>query len=171
VPHRFRGVNRRVYPGFLQVAAFMSMNLPRHIRAHINLFSHIASGETGKADTARRFYDEYFAVLDLPAEFYLQTVQRVFQEHHLARGIFEWHGNRIDTAAITDVALLTVEGEQDDICAPGQTRAAHDLCTGIPRHKKHHHLQPGAGHYGVFSGTKWQRQIYPLLRDTIQTNS
>ena len=170
VPHQFRGANRRVYPGFLQLAAFMSMNLPRHVRAHLDLFSHIARGEIGKANATRRFYDEYFAVLDLPAEFYLQTVQRVFQEHHLARGIFEWRGNRIDVGAIKKVALLTIEGEKDDICAPGQTLAAHDLCTGIKPHKKHHHLQPGVGHYGVFSGTKWQRQIYPLVRDTIRMN-
>jgi len=170
VPHQFRGANRRVYPGFLQLAAFMSMNLPRHVRAHLDLFSHIARGEIEKANATRRFYDEYFAVLDLPAEFYLQTVQRVFQEHHLARGIFEWRGNRIDVGAIKKVALLTIEGEKDDICAPGQTVAAHDLCTGIKPHKKHHHLQPGVGHYGVFSGTKWQRQIYPLVRDTIRMN-
>jgi polyhydroxyalkanoate depolymerase len=170
VPHQFRGANRRVYPGFLQVAAFMSMNLPRHIRAHLDLFSHIAHGEIEKADATRRFYDEYFAVLDLPAEFYLQTVQRVFQEHRLARGLFEWRGNRIDIGAIKKVALLTIEGEKDDICAPGQTVAAHDLCTGIKAHKKHHHLQPGVGHYGVFSGTKWQRQIYPLVRDIIRMN-
>jgi polyhydroxyalkanoate depolymerase len=170
VPHQFRGANRRVYPGFLQLAAFMSMNLPRHVRAHLDLFSHIARGEIEKANATRRFYDEYFAVLDLPAEFYLQTVQRVFQEHHLARGIFEWRGNRIDVGAIKKVALLTIEGEKDDICAPGQTLAAHDLCTGIKPHKKHHHLQPGVGHYGVFSGTKWQRQIYPLVRDTIRMN-
>jgi polyhydroxyalkanoate depolymerase len=170
VPHQFRGANRRVYPGFLQLAAFMSMNLPRHVRAHLDLFSHIARGEIEKANATRRFYDEYFAVLDLPAEFYLQTVQRVFQEHHLARGVFEWRGNRIDVGAIKKVALLTIEGEKDDICAPGQTLAAHDLCTGIKPHKKHHHLQPGVGHYGVFSGTKWQRQIYPLVRDTIRMN-
>lgn len=170
VPHQFRGANRRVYPGFLQLAAFMSMNLPRHVRAHLDLFSHIARGEIEKANATRRFYDEYFAVLDLPAEFYLQTVQRVFQEHHLARGLFEWRGNRIDVGAIKKVALLTIEGEKDDICAPGQTVAAHDLCTGIKPHKKHHHLQPGVGHYGVFSGTKWQRQIYPLVRDTIRAN-
>jgi polyhydroxyalkanoate depolymerase len=170
VPHQFRGANRRVYPGFLQLAAFMSMNLPRHVRAHLDLFSHIARGEIDKANATRRFYDEYFAVLDLPAEFYLQTVQRVFQEHHLARGIFEWRGSRIDTGAIKKIALLTVEGEKDDICAPGQTLAAHDICTGIKPHRKNHHLQPGVGHYGVFSGTKWQRHIYPLVRDTILKN-
>ncbi len=170
VPHQFRGANRRVYPGFLQLAAFMSMNLPRHVRAHLDLFSHIARGEVEKANATRRFYDEYFAVLDLPAEFYLQTVRRVFQEHHLARGIFEWRGSRIDTQGIKRIALLTVEGEKDDICAPGQTLAAQDLCSSIKPHKKRHHLQPGVGHYGVFSGTKWQRQIYPLVRDTIRMN-
>lgn len=170
VPHQFRGAHRRVYPGFLQLAAFMSMNLPRHVRAHLDLFSHIARGEIEKADAMRRFYDEYFAVLDLPAEFYLETVQRVFQEHHLARGLFDWRGNRIDTGAISKTALLTVEGEKDDICAPGQTLAAHDLCTAIKPHKKRHHLQPGVGHYGVFSGTRWQRHIYPLVRDTIRIN-
>jgi poly(3-hydroxybutyrate) depolymerase len=170
VPHQFRGSNRRVYPGFLQLAAFMSMNLPRHLQAHLDLFAHIARGETDKANATRRFYDEYFAVLDLPAEFYLQTVQRVFQEHHLARGIFEWRGNRVETQAIQKTALLTIEGERDDICAPGQTLAAHDLCSHIKPHKKHHHLQPGVGHYGVFSGRKWQHQIYPLVRDTICMN-
>lgn len=171
VPHQFRGANRRVYPGFLQLAAFMSMNLPRHVRAHLDLFSNIARGELEKANATREFYDEYFSVLDLPAEFYLQTVQRVFQEHHLARGIFDWRGNRIDTGAIKNIALLTVEGERDDICAPGQTLAAHDLCTSIKPQKKHHHLQPGVGHYGVFSGTKWQRQIYPVIRQTILANN
>ncbi|HVZ68841.1 MAG TPA: polyhydroxyalkanoate depolymerase [Rhizomicrobium sp.] len=170
VPHQFRGANRRVYPGFLQLLAFMSMNLPRHVRAHLDLFSHIARGEIEKANATRRFYDEYFAVLDLPAEFYLETVRKVFQEHHLARGMFEWRGNRIDSGAIRKIALLTVEGEKDDICAPGQTLAAHDICTGIKPHKKNHHLQPGVGHYGVFSGTKWQRHIYPLVRDTILKN-
>ncbi len=170
VPHQFRGANRRVYPGFLQLLAFMSMNLPRHVRAHLDLFSHIARGEIEKANATRRFYDEYFAVLDLPAEFYLETVRKVFQEHHLARGMFEWRGNRIDSGAIRKIALLTVEGEKDDICAPGQTLAAHDICIGIKPHKKNHHLQPGVGHYGVFSGTKWQRHIYPLVRDTILKN-
>jgi polyhydroxyalkanoate depolymerase len=167
VPSRYRGAHRRVYPGFLQLSSFMSMNLPRHIRAHLDLLEHIVTGEDDKADAARDFYDEYFAVFDMPAEFYLETVQRVFQEHHLARGIFDWHGQRVDPSAIRKTALLTIEGERDDICAPGQTLAAHDLTPGIKPQKKRHYLQPGVGHYGVFSGKKWQREIYPIVRDFI----
>jgi poly(3-hydroxybutyrate) depolymerase len=170
VPARYRGAHRRVYPGFMQLSAFMSMNLPRHIRAHLDLFEHIAKDNLPKAAATRKFYDEYFAVLDLPAEFYLETVARVFQEYHLARGIFEWRGQRIDTRAIQRTALLTVEGESDDICSPGQTLAAHDLCASIKPHKKRHHLQPGVGHYGVFSGTRWQREIYPHVRSHIGIN-
>lgn len=167
VPQRYRGAHRRVYPGFVQLGAFMSMNLSRHIRAHLDIFEHLAKGETETAAVARKFYDEYFAVLDLPAEFYLETVKRVFQEHNLARGMFEWRGRRLDARAITSTALLTIEGEKDDICAPGQTLAAHDICTSIKPHKKRHRLQPGVGHYGVFSGTRWQREIYPALRSHI----
>jgi len=170
VPQRYRGAHRRVYPGFVQLGAFMSMNLPRHVRAHLDIFQHLAKGETEKAAVARKFYDEYFAVLDLPAEFYLETVERVFQQHHLARGLFEWRGRRLDARAITHTGLLTVEGERDDICAPGQTLAAHDLCTSIKPYRKHHHLQPGVGHYGVFSGTRWKREIYPAVRSHIAVN-
>lgn len=170
VPARYRGAHRRVYPGFLQLSAFMSMNLSRHLRAHFDLFENLAKGERDKADTTRKFYDEYFAVLDLPAEFYLETVERVFQEYHLARGLFEWRGQRVDTRAIDRTALLTVEGERDDICSPGQTLAAHDLCPSIRPHRKQHYLQPGVGHYGVFSGTRWQREIYPRLRNHIAIN-
>jgi poly(3-hydroxybutyrate) depolymerase len=164
VPARYRGAHRRVYPGFVQLCAFMAMNLPRHIRAHLDLFEYLARGEMAKAERSRKFYDEYFAVLDLPAEFYLETVERVFQEHHLARGQFEWRGRRVDPRAITDTALLTVEGEKDDICAPGQTLAAHDICSSIRSHRKGHHLQAGVGHYGVFSGARWQRETYPEVR-------
>jgi poly(3-hydroxybutyrate) depolymerase len=170
VPQRYRGAHRRVYPGFMQLSAFMSMNLPRHIRAHLDIFEQIARGNELRAENARKFYDEYFAVLDLPAEFYLETVERVFQRHDLARGQFEWRGQRLDPRAITRTALLTVEGEKDDICSPGQTLAAHDLCTGIKPHKKQHYLQPAVGHYGVFSGTRWQREIYPKLRSHIGVN-
>ncbi len=171
VPHQFKGANRRVYPGFLQLLAFMSMNLPRHVQAHVELFSNIARGHTKEADATRRFYNEYFAVLDLPAEFYIDTVDKVFQQHHLARGIFEWRGHRIDTRSIRNTALLTVEGERDDICAPGQTVAAHDLCPNIKPGKAHHHLQPDVGHYGVFSGGKWKRQVYPMVRNVIAENN
>ena len=164
VPARYRGAHRRVYPGFIQLWAFLSMNLPRHIRSHFELFEYLARGETAKAERTRTFYDEYFAVLDLPAEFYIETVERVFQEDRLARGLFEWRGRRVDPRAITETALLTVEGEKDDICAPGQTLAAHDICSSIKPHRKGHHLQAGVGHYGVFSGTRWQRETYPEVR-------
>jgi polyhydroxyalkanoate depolymerase len=145
----------------------MAMNMPRHVRAHLDLYEHVVAAEEAKAETTRTFYDEYFAVFDLPAEFYLETVQRVFQEHHLARGIFEWRGQKVDPSKIRKTAMLTVEGERDDICAPGQTVAAHDLTPGIRPNRKRHYLQPGVGHYGVFSGKHWQREIYPVVRDFI----
>ncbi|MBI1329195.1 MAG: polyhydroxyalkanoate depolymerase [Alphaproteobacteria bacterium] len=170
VPGRFDGGHRRVYPGFMQLMAFMSMNLSRHVRAHWDLISHLARGETEKAEAARTFYDEYFAVLDLPAEFYLETVERVFQKFLLPRGLLEWRGQKIDLGAIRKTALLTVEGEKDDICSMGQTVAAHDLCPNIKPFRKSHHLQPGVGHYGVFSGSKWQGQIYPIVRNVIAAN-
>ncbi|MGN6515529.1 MAG: polyhydroxyalkanoate depolymerase [Rhizomicrobium sp.] len=170
VPARYKGAHRRVYPGFLQVTGFMSMNLPRHIRAHLDLFEHVLHARHDKAAVTRNFYDEYFAVFDMPAEFYLETVQRVFQDHHLARGKFKWRGQLADPSAIRGTALLTVEGERDDICAPGQTEAAHELTPGIKPGKKQHHLQPGVGHYGVFAGHRWQNEIYPVVRDFIATS-
>jgi polyhydroxyalkanoate depolymerase len=171
VPRRYPGSHRRVYPGFLQLSAFMSMNLPRHVRAHLDLFEHIRKGEDEKADANRKFYDEYFSVSDLPAEFYLETVQNVFQEFHLARGLFHYRGRRVEPAAIRKTALLTVEGERDDICSVGQTVAAHELCTSLKPFRKRHYVQPGVGHYGVFSGTRWQNQIYPIVRNTILANN
>jgi polyhydroxyalkanoate depolymerase len=170
VPSRHPGAYRRVYPGFLQLLAFMSMNLSRHVRAHVDMFSHIAKGDDAKAQQARDFYDEYFAVLDMPAEFYLETVQRVFQEHHLPRGLFTYRGQRVDAQSVRRTALLTVEGERDDICAPGQTVAAHDLCESIKPFRKQHRLQPGVGHYGVFSGGRWRKQTYPVVRNFILAN-
>ena len=140
------------------------MNMPRHVRAHLDLFKHVMNADHEAADVKRIFYDEYFAVLDLPAEFYLETVNRVFQKHHLAKGIFEWHGNRVDPRAIKRTSLLTIEGERDDICAPGQTRAAHDLCASIKSSAKRHHLQANVGHYGAFAGRKWEAEIYPQVR-------
>ena len=171
VPGRFPGAHRRVYPGFVQLGAFMSMNMPRHVRAHIDLFDHIRKGEDDKAEANRKFYDEYFSVADLPAEFYLETVRKVFQEFHLPRGTFEHRGRIVEPAAIRKTALLTVEGERDDICSVGQTVAAHDLCTSIKPFRKKHYVQPGVGHYGVFSGTRWQTQIYPLVRNVILANN
>jgi poly(3-hydroxybutyrate) depolymerase len=167
VPERYPGAKRRVYPGFLQLCAFMSMNLPRHIKALTTLVDHIADGEQAQAAAAREFYEEYFAVNDLTAEFYLETVQRVFQDHALARGALVVRGERVDPAAIKRTALFTVEGERDDICAIGQTVAAHDLCRGLAPYMKQHHVQLGVGHYGVFSGRRWQKQIYPRVRAMI----
>ncbi|SNR55769.1 polyhydroxyalkanoate depolymerase [Blastococcus mobilis] len=167
VPARYAGAGRRVYPGVVQLTAFMSMNPKRHLSAHGRLYRDLVSGNTASAADTRAFYDEYGAVMDVPAEFYLETVGRIFQEHHLATGRFTWRGEPVDPGAITHTALLTVEGARDDICSPGQTEAAHRLCTGIPDEDKHHHLQPGVGHYGVFSGSRWEAEIYPVLRTFI----
>ena len=167
VPARYDGAGRHVYPGFIQLTAFMSMNLPRHMRAHLDLFGHIVKGEDAKAEANRKFYDEYFSIADLPAEFFIETVQKVFQEYHLPRGIFEYRGRVVDPGAIKATALLTVEGERDDICSLGQTLAAHDLCKGIKPFRKKHYIQAGVGHYGVFSGKRWQTQIYPMVKNTI----
>jgi poly(3-hydroxybutyrate) depolymerase len=171
VPWRYAGAMRRVYPGFLQLSAFMSMNLDRHQRAFVELYEKLHAGDHGAASATIRFYDEYFAVNDLPAEFYLETVGRVFQDYELALGTLHVHGERIDPAAIRHTALLTVEGERDDICSIGQTVAAHDLCTGIRPYMKRHHVQLGVGHYGVFSGRRWQQQIYPRVRELIHDMS
>jgi len=171
VPARYPGAGRRVYPGFVQLAAFMGMNLERHVKAHVDLYSHLTAGERDKAEAVKTFYDEYFAVLDLTAEFYLETVQTVFQEHALPLGRLAWRGNRIEPRAIRRSALLTVEGEKDDICSLGQTMAALELCSGLRAYKKRHHMQAGVGHYGVFSGRRWQNQIYPILRNVILASS
>lgn len=170
VPAGFPGAFRRVYPGFVQVGAFMSMNLDRHVKGHMQLLAALATGNSEKAHATKSFYDEYFAVLDLPAEFYLETVQWVFQEFRLATGELEWRGRRVDPSAIRRTALLTVEGERDDICSVGQTLAAHDLCTSLRPYRKRHHLQAGVGHYGVFSGRRWNGQVYPIVRNFILAN-
>jgi poly(3-hydroxybutyrate) depolymerase len=167
VPYPHRGAGRRVYPGFMQLAAFMNMNLSRHMEAFRGMYRDLARGDLAKAAATRAFYEEYFSVLDLPADFYLDTVREVFQEHLLPRGELRWRGRRVDPAAIRRTALFTVEGERDDICAQGQTLAAQDLCSGLPQWKKAHHLQTGVGHYGVFSGRLWQQQTYPMLREWI----
>ena len=170
VPLRYPGALRRVYPGFLQLTAFMSMNMERHLKAHVDLFRAIAKGESAEADTIRTFYDEYFAVLDMTAEFYLETVSRVFQDHLLPKGELLWRDRRVHPKAIRRTALFTVEGERDDICSIGQTVAAHDLCTSLRPYRKKHYMQAGVGHYGVFSGRRWAGQIYPLVRNTILAN-
>jgi polyhydroxyalkanoate depolymerase len=167
VPIQHAGWRRKVYPGFLQLTAFMAMNLDRHMQKHRELYQDLADGRDAEAAATRAFYDEYFAVLDLPAEFYIETVDMVFQRALLAKGELEWRGRKVNPAAIKRTALLTVEGERDDICAVGQTAAAHDLCTGLRPHLKRHHLQPGVGHYGVFAGRKWENQIYPVVRNLV----
>jgi polyhydroxyalkanoate depolymerase len=167
VPLRYAGALRRVYPGFVQIGAFMSMNRERHEKAFRDLFWHRVNGEHEKAGAIADFYEEYLAVADLPAEFYLETVQKVFQEYRLARGELSYRGRRVDPAAIGRTLLLTVEGERDDICALGQTLAAQDLCTGIRPSRKRHHVQAGVGHYGVFSGRRWSTEIYPVVREAI----
>ncbi len=170
VPRKFEGAGRKVYPGFVQLTAFMSMNMDRHVKAHRDMFEHLATGNVEKAAVTKAFYDEYFAVLDLSAKFYLETVRLVFQDYALAKGELTWRGARVDPSAIRRTALLTVEGERDDICALGQTAAAHDLCSRLRPYLKKHHMQAGVGHYGVFSGRKWDGQIYPIVRNMILAN-
>jgi polyhydroxyalkanoate depolymerase len=167
VPTRYAGAGRRVYPGFVQLAAFMSMNMERHVKAHRELYENIANGNHEKAATTKAFYDEYFAVLDLASEFYLETVKLVFQDHALPLGQLTYENDKVDPAAIRRTMLFTVEGEKDDICAVGQTLAAHDLCTSLKPYRKRHHMQAGVGHYGVFSGRTWQNQIYPMVKNVI----
>ncbi len=170
VPLRFPGALRRVYPGFLQLTAFMSMNAERHIKALVDLYHALARGDMAQANTIKAFYDEYFAVLDMTAEFYLETVERVFQQFLLAKGELDWKGRRVNPKAIRRTALFTVEGERDDICSIGQTVAAHDLCTSLRPYRRKHYMQAGVGHYGVFAGKRWASQIYPLVRNTILAN-
>ncbi|MGB6965204.1 MAG: polyhydroxyalkanoate depolymerase [Xanthobacteraceae bacterium] len=167
VPLRYPGAFRRVYPGFVQLVAFMSMNIERHVKAHKELYENLANGELEKAAVTKAFYDEYFAVLDLTAEFYLETVRLIFQDYALPLGKLEWHGLKVDPTAIRKTMLLTVEGERDDICAVGQTVAAHGLCSKLRPYLKRHHMQAGVGHYGVFSGKRWETQIYPILKNVI----
>ena len=170
VPMPHAGFTRRVYPGFLQLTAFISMNPERHKQSFKDMYRHLVEGEIDQADTIRNFYDEYLAVNDLPAEFYLETVEKVFQTYDLPRGELTYKDRKVNPAAIHRTALFTVEGERDDICAVGQTVAAQDLCPNIRPYLKTHHVQTGVGHYGVFSGKKWHNQIYPRLRDVIHSS-
>jgi poly(3-hydroxybutyrate) depolymerase len=171
VPMQCKGAFRQVYPGFVQLTAFVSMNLERHIKQHIDLAQHLSKGEKEKAEVIKTFYDEYFAVMDLPAEFYIETVRDVFQEHLLPQGKLMHRGKPVNPASIKRMGLMTVEGEKDDICSIGQTLAAQDLCTGVRAYRRVHHMQAGVGHYGVFSGKRWNNEIYPLLRDFVHVNS
>jgi poly(3-hydroxybutyrate) depolymerase len=170
VPLPHKGFMRRVYPGFLQLTAFISMNPERHKQSFKDMYRHLVDGEIDKADVIREFYDEYLAVNDLPAEFYLETVEKVFQTYDLPRGVLQYKDRTVNTAAIRRTALLTVEGERDDICAVGQTVAAQDMCPSIRPYLKTHHVQTGVGHYGVFSGRRWNQQIYPRVRDVIHSS-
>ncbi len=171
VPFPHPGVLRDVYPGFLQLNGFVSMNLERHLDAHKDLFFHLVQGDGDSAQKHREFYDEYLAVMDLTAEFYLQTVETNFVRHALARGTMMHRGLKVDPAAIRNVALLTIEGEKDDISGLGQTEAAHRLCANIPAHRKTHYVQPGVGHYGVFNGSRFRSEIAPRIADFVLSNN
>ena len=168
VPPPYPGFGRRVYPGFMQLSGFMGMNLDRHVGAHLRMFEHLVAGDGESAEAHRRFYDEYLAVMDMPAEYFLETVERVFQEHHLPRGLFTHRGAPVDTGAIERTALMTVEGERDDISGVGQTEAAHGLCPNVPPERRRHRLQPGVGHYGIFNGKRWRNEIMPDIADFIR---
>jgi poly(3-hydroxybutyrate) depolymerase len=167
VPRLHAGAGRRVYPGFVQLSAFMSMNMDRHAKSFADLFHHLIVGNVEKAEQIRTFYEEYFAIMDLDAEFYLQTIETVFHKFALAEGKMLFKGRLVNPAAIRRTFLLTVEGEKDDICALGQTLAAQDLCTGLRPYMKSHHMQEGVGHYGVFNGKRWDARIYPVVRNHI----
>lgn len=171
VPLPHAGFMRRVYPGFVQLTAFMSMNLERHKQQYKDMYKYLLEGELDKAETIRVFYEEYLAVNDLPAEFYLETVEKVFQTYDLPRGVLSFRGRTVNPAAIRRTALMTVEGERDDICSVGQTLAAQDLCSSVRPYLRTHHVQTGVGHYGVFSGRRWNQEIYPRVRDMIHATA
>jgi poly(3-hydroxybutyrate) depolymerase len=171
VPPNHAGAGRKVYPGFLQLAGFMSMNADRHLGAHRKLYWHLVEGEEHAAVKIEEFYDEYMSVMDLAAEFYLQTIERVFINQRLPLGTYHYRGELVQPALIKDTALLTIEGERDDISGVGQTRGAHDLCTGLAEKDKAHHLQMGVGHYGVFSGSRFERDVAPLIRKFMDTHA
>lgn len=171
VGFKYPGVGRLVYPGLLQLASFMSMNADRHSQAFTDQISRVSRGEASDHDAHNRFYDEYLAVMDMTAEFYLSTVERIFKDREIARNDFVVDGHKVDIGKITSVAVKTVEGANDDISAPGQCVAALDLCTGLPDEKKASHLEPGAGHYGIFAGRSWRDNIRPLVLEFIDANS
>ena len=170
VPYSYPGSGRAVYPGFMQLAGFMAMNLNDHLTSHWEMFKHLVQGDGESADSTKGFYEEYRSVCDMTAEFYLQTVDVVFQRHLLPKGEFEHRGVTIDPGALKDVALLAIEGERDDISGIGQTRAALDISTGLPAKLKKYHLACGVGHYGIFNGSKWREQIAPVVEDWIRAH-
>jgi poly(3-hydroxybutyrate) depolymerase len=170
VPYSYPGAGRAVYPGFLQLAGFMTMNLGSHLTSHWEMFKHLVAGDGESADATKDFYDEYRAVCDMTAEFYLQTVDAVFQRHLLPKGELNHRGRRVDPAAISDIAILAIEGERDDISGIGQTKAALDISTGLPDGLKRYHLAKGVGHYGIFNGSKWRERIAPVVEGWISTH-
>ena len=169
VPRQYQGGGRKVYPGFVQLNAFMSMNLKRHQESFKKLYEYRVSGDDDKAQNIHDFYEEYFAIMDLSAEFYIETIQKIFQDCDLAKGSLTFEGRIVNPKKIKKTFLLTVEGERDDICGIGQTLAAQDLCSSLPPYMKSHHLQIGVGHYGVFNGKRWETQVYPVVRNLIQS--
>jgi poly(3-hydroxybutyrate) depolymerase len=170
VPLNYPGAGRPVYPGFLQLAGFLSMNLESHMLSHYEMFKHLTLGDQEGAASTKRFYDEYLSVCDMTAEFYLQTIEHVFQKHSLPKGEFVHRGARIDPDAIRDTAILAIEGERDDISGLGQTRAALDLVPHLPAEKKRYHLAKDVGHYGIFNGSKWRTRIAPVVEEWIRAN-
>lgn len=165
VPANYPGFMRQVYPGFLQLTGFMTMNLERHVTEHVKLFNHLVQGDGDSAEAHRKFYDEYLSVADLPGEFYIQTIDEVFQRHLLPKGEMVYKGQKIDLSKITRTALLAVEGELDDISGVGQTKASIKLCSKLPDDMKHYHLQKGVGHYGIFNGSKFREHVLPVMVD------
>jgi poly(3-hydroxybutyrate) depolymerase len=170
VPYSYPGAGRKVYPGFLQLAGFMTMNLGNHLTSHWEMFKHLVAGDGDSADATKDFYEEYRSVCDMTEEFYLQTVDAVFQRHLLPKGEFEHRGLRVDPAAIKDIALLAVEGERDDISGVGQTKAALKISTGLPEKMKKYHLAKTVGHYGIFHGSKWRGKIAPVVEKWISAH-
>ena len=174
VPFYYPGAFRKVYPGFLQLGGFMSMNLDRHVGSHLKFYQHLINGDGESAEAHREFYNEYLSVMDIPAEFYLQTVETVFQRQLLPRGLMKWRDPLTDELLdvrpqdVEHTALLTIEGELDDISARGQTTAAHELCYSLPQSKQYHHFQLECGHYGIFNGRRWREQIMPRIRNFIR---
>jgi poly(3-hydroxybutyrate) depolymerase len=170
VPFGYPGAGRPVYPGFLQLAGFMTMNLGSHLTSHWEMFKHLVAGDGESADATKRFYDEYRSVCDMTAEFYLQTLDVVFQRHLLPKGELMHRGHPVDPSAITDIALLAIEGERDDISGVGQTKAALDIATKLPKTNKRYFLAKGVGHYGIFNGSKWRTQIAPVVEEWIKAH-
>lgn len=170
VPFPYPGMGREVYPGFLQLSGFMAMNLDRHMNAHFDMFNHLVQGDGDSAEKHREFYDEYLAVMDLDAAYYLETIDRVFVRHLLPKGELVHRGQKVDARAVRRTALMTIEGEKDDISGVGQTAAAHDLCVNLPEALKVRHLQMGVGHYGVFNGSRFRKEIAPRMVDFMKAN-